>query len=159
MDTLCPRRPSEVASHAAEIERCLWGSRMRRDDSFAMPDDHIHSCYELFYLAQGHCRVFVDDAFYALSPGCGLLLPPGILHHMVYASGQESLRYSFYFCAPLLEDLRQCGASHLASLTARAGAAGRSHPHRGPAPAGAAAAGAAGHRRIQACCCAAIPWT
>lgn len=118
MDTLCPRRPSEVASHAAEIERCLWGSRMRRDDSFSMPDDHIHSCYELFYLAQGHCRVFVDDAFYTLSPGCGLLLPPGILHHMVYASGQESLRYSFYFCAPLLEDLRQCGASHLASLTA-----------------------------------------
>lgn len=118
MDTLCPRRPSETAAHASEIERCLWGSRMHRDGSFAMPDDHIHSCYELFYLAQGHCRMFVDDAFYTLSPGCGLLLPPGILHHTVYAAGEESLRYSFYFCAPLLDPLRQCAPDRLARLAA-----------------------------------------
>ena len=108
---------SESTEHEDAILRGVWGSVKHRRDEFSMPDDHIHYCCELFYLAQGSCRLFVDDTLFSIVPGGAMLMLPGTLHHMVYAPGSDNMRYSFYFNQSLLEQLEStCGSGCLDTL-------------------------------------------
>ena len=55
-----------------------------RDPSFIMTGHHCHSCYELYYVHSGECRVLIDERFSDLRAGDFILIPPMTLHYTRY---------------------------------------------------------------------------
>ena len=53
-------------------------------------DEHFHLYYELYYLAQGEIRCFIDNKTYHVTEGTLIVIPPNTLHK-TFAS-QEPLR-------------------------------------------------------------------
>lgn len=85
-------------------------TRRHRSADFAMPEDHYHPQYELFYLASGRCRIFLNHTIYHMKPGDFLLIEPMALHHTSYGIAQDNERYAVYFEEPYLDRLRElCG--------------------------------------------------
>ena len=58
-----------------------------RDPSFVMTGHHCHSCYELYYVHSGECRVLIDERFSDLHAGDFILVPPMALHYTRYVFG------------------------------------------------------------------------
>ena len=62
----------------------VFASRKRRPVDFSMTVDHSHGYYELFYLAAGRCRIFLNHTIYHLEPGDLILIEPQALHRTIY---------------------------------------------------------------------------
>ena len=77
-----------------EIDRIYLNQAIRNED-YKMVQNHFHNYYELFYVRQGYCRFFVDDAVYDLRGGDYLVIPPGVVHYNRYLS--QSVRDNVYF--------------------------------------------------------------
>lgn len=58
-------------------------------------EGHSHYYYELFYIKQGTCKLFLQDQFYNLAPGDFLLIPPHEIHYSHYTV--QTTRYNIYF--------------------------------------------------------------
>lgn len=71
--------------------------RIRRDAYFRMGESHYHPYYELYYLLSGQCRVFISHSIYHLFPGDMILIPPGILHKMLYETALPAERITLTF--------------------------------------------------------------
>lgn len=85
-------------------------SRRHRSADFAMAEDHDHPQYELFYLASGRCRIFLNHTIYHLKAGDFLMIEPQALHHTSYGIAQDNERFAVYFEEPYLDRLRElCG--------------------------------------------------
>ena len=48
------------------------------------PAAHYHQEYEIYFLTDGSCRYFIDKKTYALSCGDFVVIPPGIIHKVIY---------------------------------------------------------------------------
>ena len=48
------------------------------------PTSHYHQEYEIYYLTDGSCRYFIDNKTYSLSCGDFVVIPPGIIHKVIY---------------------------------------------------------------------------
>lgn len=48
------------------------------------PRTHYHSEYEVYYLTEGRCRYFIHDKTYSLATGDLVVIPPGIIHKVIY---------------------------------------------------------------------------
>lgn len=86
-------------------------TRRRRKSGFAMAKPHCHSFYELFYLSEGSCRMFIDHSIYYVVPGDAVLIEPRRLHQTTYESGSETERTVICFSEALLKTMEAlCGA-------------------------------------------------
>ncbi len=70
----------------------VFASRKRRPVDFSMTADHSHGYYELFYLATGRCRIFLNHTIYHLEPGDLILIEPQALHRTIYGLTRENER-------------------------------------------------------------------
>ena len=71
--------------------------RKRRSSNHRQSAPHFHSYYELYYLQEGACRVFVLDRLYELRKGDLLLISPGEYHIVTYEAKGLHDRYTVYF--------------------------------------------------------------
>ena len=69
-------RPQEIIGVHAETKV--------RDAHFVMTGHHCHSCYELYCVESGECRLLIDDYIYDLHAGDIILVPPMVLHYTRY---------------------------------------------------------------------------
>ncbi|MBP3487165.1 MAG: AraC family transcriptional regulator [Roseburia sp.] len=85
--------------------------RIRRDSSFDMGASHYHPYYEIYYVLSGQCRCFIGHSIYLLFPGDMVLIPPGILHKMLYESKRPTERLTLSFTPEYVSSFREsCGA-------------------------------------------------
>lgn len=84
--------------------------RIRRDAHFDMMESHYHPYYEIYYLLSGQCSVFIHHSIYTLFPGDMVLIPPQVLHKMLYETDRPAERITVSFTAEYCRDFRQnCG--------------------------------------------------
>ncbi len=62
-------------------------STLVRESGFVMPQPHCHDYFELFYIANGTCRFFIENNMYDISGGDFMLIPPGVFHYTRYLGG------------------------------------------------------------------------
>lgn len=56
------------------------------------PKTHYHPDYEVYYLTGGCCRYFIGNKTYRLNTGDLVVIPPGIIHKVIYESETHSRR-------------------------------------------------------------------
>ena len=84
--------------------------RLKRDGSFRMDESHYHPYYEIYYVLSGQCRCFIGHSIYLLFPGDMVLIPPGILHKMIYESALPTERLTLSFTPEYASAFRKdCG--------------------------------------------------
>lgn len=54
------------------------------------PLTHYHPDYEVYYLTDGRCRYFIHDKTYSLSAGDIVVIPPGLIHKVIYDTPSHS---------------------------------------------------------------------
>lgn len=61
------------------------------DNRSAFPGQiHYHDTWEVYYLTGGSCRYFIGNATYRLDTGDLVVIPPGVIHNVIYDSGTHS---------------------------------------------------------------------
>ena len=67
---------------------------MRRQGYISMPELHRHpECHEIYYLASGERRFFVEDELYLIGHGSFVFVPAGMLHRTTYVDKAIHARY------------------------------------------------------------------
>ena len=79
-----------------------------RDPSFVMTGHHCHSCYELYYVHSGECRVLIDERFSDLHAGDFILIPPMVLHYTRYLHGSCLRSVILFRREDVSEDVLSC---------------------------------------------------
>ena len=59
-------------------------TQVQRDSHFDMGESHYHPYYEFYYLLSGQCRCFISHSIYRLFPGDLIMIPPSVLHRVLY---------------------------------------------------------------------------
>jgi AraC-like DNA-binding protein len=54
------------------------------------PHTHYHPDYEVYYLMEGRCRYFIHDKTYTMMPGDLVMIPPGVIHKVIYETPSHS---------------------------------------------------------------------
>lgn len=75
----------------------IYVDKVRRRAGFAMPEDHFHPYFELYYVREGKCCFFLNDTLYSLNAGDFMLIAPGDLHHTLYLPEEDCERITIYF--------------------------------------------------------------
>ncbi len=65
--------------------------------SYKMKQAHCHDIYELFYLAEGKCTVYVNEKLYNLESGSLIIIPANTMHRTTYLSPTANQRLVLYF--------------------------------------------------------------
>ena len=71
--------------------------KVRRDNCSGSQPTHAHPYYEIFYLLNGDCTIFVDHNIYKLNKGDLVVVPAGELHKSTYPQMGSSERYVVCF--------------------------------------------------------------
>ncbi len=79
----------------------IYINKQYRSSDYTMSRNHYHYYYEIFYVAQGACRFFIDNHLYELRGGDFLIIPPHTIHYNRYLTG--CTRYNIYFRTSDLE--------------------------------------------------------
>lgn len=72
-----------------------------------MPEEHIHSLYELYFLLSGVRRYFIDGEIYNVSPGNLVIVPRDTIHRTMALNRKGYDRYVLYFTEESLGGMRQ----------------------------------------------------
>lgn len=72
-----------------------------------MPEEHIHSQYELYFLLSGERRYFIDGEIYNVSPGNLVIVPRDTIHRTMALNRRGYDRYVLYFTEESLGGLRE----------------------------------------------------
>lgn len=64
---------------------------------------HYHDIWEVYYLTGGSCRYFIGNKTYRLDTGDLVVIPPGVIHRVIYDSSTHSRM------------LVNCSADHIAA--------------------------------------------
>ncbi len=72
-----------------------------------MPEEHIHSQYELYFLLSGERRYFIDGEIYNVSPGNLVIVPRDTIHRTMALNRKGYDRYVLYFTEESLGGLRE----------------------------------------------------
>lgn len=54
------------------------------------PQTHYHPDYEVYYLTEGRCHYFIHDKSYSLNSGDIVVIPPGLIHRVIYETPSHS---------------------------------------------------------------------
>lgn len=87
-------------------------TQVQRDSHFDMGESHYHPYYEFYYLLSGQCRCFISHSIYRLFPGDLIMIPPSVLHRVLYETKRPAERINIFFrkitytgCLPPAADL------------------------------------------------------
>ncbi len=65
---------------ADEVIENIAVTKEIRAGAYNMPSAHYHDHYEIYYLAKGNVRYFIDEEIYDLEEGDVVLIPPHVIH-------------------------------------------------------------------------------
>ena len=65
------------------------------------PKTHYHPDFEVYYLTEGCCRYFIGNKTYRLNTGDLVVIPPGVIHKVIYETETHS-RFLFNCTADYL---------------------------------------------------------
>ena len=71
--------------------------------SYQMKKLHTHNVYELIFILEGACIIYINKNFYKLESGSLIIIPSYTPHRTTYLSGSSNNRIVFYFDANELE--------------------------------------------------------
>lgn len=81
------------------------------DNRIAFPGRiHYHDTWEIYRLTEGCCRYFIGDKTYRLETGDLVVIPPGVIHNVIYDSDVHSrmlINCSAHCIPPMCEPLLQ----------------------------------------------------
>ena len=77
-------------------------TQVQRDSHFDMGESHYHPYYEFYYLLSGQCRCFISHSIYRLFPGDLIMIPPSVLHRVLYETKRPAERINIFFFGRLL---------------------------------------------------------
>lgn len=72
-------------------------TREKRASAYNMPGAHYHNHYEIYYLAKGSVRYFIEDRIYDLEEGDAVLIPPRIIHKTATLKNSSAERVMIAF--------------------------------------------------------------
>jgi len=72
-------------------------TQVQRDAHFDMGESHYHPYYEFYYLLSGQCRCFISHSIYRLFPGDLIMIPPSVLHRVLYETKRPAERINIFF--------------------------------------------------------------
>lgn len=72
-------------------------TREKRAGAYNMPDLHYHDHYEIYFLAKGSVRYFIEDRVYDLEEGDVILIPPHVIHKTATLMNKGSERIVIAF--------------------------------------------------------------
>lgn len=64
--------------------------RIADNETAYPPEVHYHNDYEIYYLTDGKCHYFIGNRTYWMTAGDIVLIPPGVIHKVVYESPTHS---------------------------------------------------------------------
>lgn len=79
----------------------------RHSQSISMSQPHYHPYYELFYIVDGSCKMFVEHRLFNCNPGDLIILPEGMLHRSQYEKDVRVDRVTFSFTQEFAYSLDQ----------------------------------------------------
>lgn len=72
-------------------------TREKRAGAYNMPDSHYHDHYEIYFLAKGSVRYFIEDRVFDLEEGDVVLIPPHVIHRTATLMNKGSERIVIAF--------------------------------------------------------------
>lgn len=72
-------------------------TREKRASAYNMPDSHYHDHYEIYFLAKGSVRYFIEDRVFDLEEGDVILIPPHVIHRTATLMNKGSERIVIAF--------------------------------------------------------------
>lgn len=81
--------------------------------SYTMRHYHEHNRWELFYLIDGSCTMYLDKQMYFVESGAVVLIPEGASHMTTYLPGQKHRRSLLYFNTEELAWLKEQAGEHV----------------------------------------------
>lgn len=72
-------------------------TREKRASAYNMPDTHYHDHYEIYFLAKGSVRYFIEDRVFDLEEGDVVLIPPHVIHKTATLKNKSSERIVIAF--------------------------------------------------------------
>ena len=61
------------------------------DNRSAFPGlNHYHDIWEIYRLTEGYCHYFIDNKTYRLETGDLVVIPPGVIHNVIYGPAKHS---------------------------------------------------------------------
>ncbi len=70
---------------------------------YTMPEEHLHSYFEIYYLLSGERYYFVEDQIYHVHSGSLVLIPPHVVHRTTNVRPQSHERILIHFGPEYLE--------------------------------------------------------
>jgi len=106
------------------IDRIYVNSLIRQAE-YKMQDNHFHFYYEIYYLRQGECQMYISDRQYHMTGGDFLVIPPREIHINQYTTACERINVYFrqsdmfqddqLIYPQLAENLMKPGITHIPS--------------------------------------------
>ena len=84
-------------------------TQVQRDSHFDMGESHYHPYYEFYYLLSGQCRCFISHSIYRLFPGDLIMIPPSVLHRVLYETKRPAERINIFFSEDYLHRIFASG--------------------------------------------------
>ena len=83
----------------------FYYDRAHRSSTTAMTNGHYHNMYEIYFLAAGRCRYFIENKLFEVEAGDLILIPHGTIHKTIYqhaATDRHLLNFSASYIPPAL---------------------------------------------------------
>ncbi|MBQ3134787.1 MAG: helix-turn-helix domain-containing protein [Oscillospiraceae bacterium] len=88
----------------------FYYDRAQRSSTTSMTNGHYHNMYEIYFLAAGRCRYFIENKLFEVEAGDLVLIPHGTIHKTIYqntATDRHLLNFSASYIPPsLLSEIR-----------------------------------------------------
>lgn len=83
-------------------------SRIKREASFEMQNEHYHSFYEFYYMVSGDRKFFLNGKTYRVKSGDIMLIPKREIHRTTfYGEGSEHERIAMCFSDDMVRSLKE----------------------------------------------------
>ncbi len=79
----------------------FYYDRSKRSGAVAMTNGHYHNMYEIYFLAEGRCRYFIENKLFEVEAGDLVLIPKGVIHKTIYLNDATD-RYLINFSKPYI---------------------------------------------------------
>lgn len=83
-------------------------TKVKREVTFEMQNEHYHSYYEFYYLVSGERKFFIDGKNYKIQSGDMVLIPKREIHRTTFfGKGSEHERIAVYFDDEFIRPLKE----------------------------------------------------
>lgn len=89
----------------------FYYDRLERSGSYSQSSGHYHNMYEIYFLAKGNCKYFIENRIFDIEEGDIILIPKRAIHKTLYqdtASERYLLNFSKNYINPsILQPVRK----------------------------------------------------